>query len=94
MVEKEKEKEKDIGQIVRYLTSTFNQITARMERPFRGKTSGPNQTYLLQTDFAYLLNEVMQSPRCMLQKRIIECNEFLDQLSAELKELEASTKSE
>lgn len=78
MAEKEAPKEKDIGQIIRYLTSTFNQATARMERAARSKTEGPNETYRLQTEFAYLLNEVVQGPRCMVQKNITACNEYID----------------
>lgn len=84
MAEKEPQKEKDIGQIVRYLTSTFNQATARLERAFRGKTGGPNRAYILQTEFAYRLNELVQGPRCVLQRNIAECNDFIDQVVQEL----------
>ena len=80
MFEREVSKEKDVGQIVRYLTATFNQATAKMERPNRTKASGANATYKLQTEFAYLLNEVVQGPRSVLQKNITECNEFIDQV--------------
>jgi len=75
--------EKDIGQIVRYLSSTFNQATARLERAHRGK-NGPNYAYVLQTEFAYLLNEVVQGPRCVLQRNIAECNEFIDRVVQDL----------
>lgn len=71
-------KEKDIGQIIRYLTSTFNQATAHLDRPARSNTDGPNEAYRKQTEFAYLLNEVVQGPRCMLQKNITACNEYID----------------
>lgn len=78
-------KEKDVGQIVRYLTGTFNQVTSRLDRAARaGKPPVANRAYLLQRDFAYLINEVMQGPRCMLQKNITECNEYLDNLVQEL----------
>lgn len=89
MAEKEPQKEKDVGQIVRYLTSTFNQATAKLERPYRGKTTGPNRMYQLQVEFAYLLNEVTQGPRCILQKNITECNEFIDQVVQDLNREEA-----
>ena len=78
--EKEAPKEKDVAQIVRYLCATFNQVTAHLERPFRGSTTGPNEAYLLQREFAYLLNEVMQGPNCLLQKNIEACNNFIDEL--------------
>lgn len=80
MAEKEAPKEKDVGQIIRYLTATFNQATSRLERPFRSKVGNANESYKLQTEFAYLLNEVAQGPRCVLQRNITLCNEFIDQL--------------
>lgn len=85
MAERENTKEKDIGQIVRYLTATFNQATSKIERAARvGKPPVANRAYLLQREFAYLLNEVQQGPRCMLQKNIAECNEFLDRTIQDL----------
>ncbi len=86
MAEKEAPKEKDVGQIVRYLVSTFNQATSRLERAFRSKTSGPNRAYVLQTEFAYLLNEVVQGPRCILQKNIAACNDYIDNVIHTLNE--------
>lgn len=83
MVERES-REKDVGQIVRYLTTTFNQATSKLERPFRTSHSGPNLSYRLQTEFAYLLNELTQGPRCMLQKHITDCNEFIDSVVQDL----------
>jgi hypothetical protein len=94
MAEKEAPKEKDVGQIVRYLVSTFNQATSRLERAFRSKTAGPNRAYYLQTEFAYLLNEVVQGPRCILQKNISACNDYIDgtvqMLNEEAQQAEAS----
>lgn len=86
MADKEPPKEKDVGQIVRYLTSAFNQTTSRLDRPFRGKSNGPNRLYVLQTEFAYLLNEVVQGPRCIMQKNIAACNDFIDQTNQMLTE--------
>lgn len=81
---KEAQKEKDVGQIVRYLTHTFNQATAKMERPWRNQKTGEmNALYIMQTEFAYLLNEIAQSPRCLMQKAIAECNNFIDQAITE-----------
>lgn len=74
---------KDINQIVRYLTNTFNAVTAGLERPARVKLI-PNRTYELQSEFAYRLNEVMQGPRSLLQRNIADCNEFIDQVMQEL----------
>lgn len=88
MAEKEVQKEKDVSQIVRYLTTTLNQAMSGMERPFRGKKAGPNEAYIIQTEFAFLLNDVMQGPRCMLQKHIADCNEFIDQVVQELAKAE------
>jgi len=71
--------EKDISQIIRYLSNTLNQVTAGLEKPVRG-----NAQYIIQTEFAYLLNEIMQGPKCLLQKHIADCNEFIDQVIQEL----------
>lgn len=78
MFEKDTQKERDVGPIIRYLTNTFNQATANMERPARHKLTGPNQLYIMQTEFAYLLNEVVQGPKCVMQKNITACNEYID----------------
>lgn len=87
MAEREPQKEKDIGQIVRYLTSTFNQLISKLERPVRTKTGDMNEAYVLTREFAYLLNEVVQGPRCILQKNITDCNNFLDELIQEMNSL-------
>lgn len=71
-------KERDVKQVVAHLTRTFNQATSKMERPFRGKKSGTNSLYRWQSEFAYLLNEVMQGPRALLPQNIIICNEYID----------------
>jgi hypothetical protein len=70
---------KDINQIVRYLTSTFNAVTSSLDKANRGKV-GPNQLYKLQSEFAYRLNEVMQGSRSLLQRNITECNEYIDEV--------------
>jgi len=72
-----KPKEKDVSQVVRYLTNTFKTVTAGLEPASRTK-DGANKTYRLQSDFAYLINEITQGPSCMVQKYITDCNEFLD----------------
>ena len=89
MAEKEVvQKEKDVSQIVRYLTSTLNQAMQGLDRPVRTDKNGPNNSYIIQVEFAHLLNDVMQGPRCMLQKYIAECNEFIDQVVQEVAKAE------
>lgn len=83
-------KEKDVGQIVRYLTSTFNQATSKLERATRNKAGVANRAYKLQTEFAYLLNEVVQGPRCVLQRNITQCNDFIDRTVQSLQRDEAT----
>jgi hypothetical protein len=79
----ERPKERDVDSIVRYLTTTFNSATSKMEKPFRNsKTGESNATYKFQTEFAFRLNEVMQGPRGVLQKNIAECNAFIDEVLA------------
>lgn len=80
----ERPKERDVDSIVRYLTTTFNTATSKMEKPFRNsKTGESNQAYKFQTEFAFRLNEVMQGPRGVLQKNIAECNGFIDEVMQE-----------
>lgn len=79
MAEKrEAPKEKDVGQIIRYLTNTFAQVTKGQENAFRSDAKGPNRMYLWERDFAYLINELTLGPRCMLQTNIAECNNYID----------------
>lgn len=88
------EREKDVGQIVRYLTTTFNTATAKMERPFRPAFRGPpNQLYRWQTEFAYRLHEVMVGPRAILQFNIAKCNEFIDEVVQALDQQQDQPKS-
>lgn len=79
MAVREPAKEKDISQIVRFLTNTFNQATANLERATRKPTGETNVLYKMQTEFAYLLNEVAMCPACVVQKHIAACNEYIDE---------------
>lgn len=94
MAEKEHAKEKDVDQVVRYLTTTFNKAKLGLDRAFRGKTVGPNEAYVMETEFAYLVNEVMQGPRCLLQKNIALCNDFIDQVVTLLTERRAAAEKQ
>lgn len=84
MADKPVVKEKDVGQIIRYLTNTFNQATKGQEAATRSKTKGVNRQYQWETEFAYLLNELTLGPRCVLQKNIADCNNFIDSVVTEL----------
>lgn len=89
--------QKDIERVIAYLTHTYNKATAPLERAFRGKNIGPNMAYLMDTEMAYLINEIQRGPRSMVQTAIANCNEFLDQVIQEVdswkkqKEAETST---
>jgi hypothetical protein len=71
---------KDITSIVRYLVKTFNLACSSLERAARTEKGGANRAYLLQTEFAYKLNEVMMCHPSILQKNIADCNEFIDEV--------------
>lgn len=72
-------KTRDIAQVVRYLTKTFNTATAKLERASRvGKPPTSNTAYIMQSEFACLLNELMQAPPCVQPKWIADCNEYID----------------
>ncbi len=71
---------RDISQIVRYLNNTFNTVTYDMEKPSYNTTRGANNTYKMQTEFAYLIHEVMIGAPALLQKHISACNEYIDNI--------------
>lgn len=84
-------KEKDVTAAVRKHVAIFNTATSKMDRPFRGKNAGPNELYLLQREFAYLLNDIMQAPRALQQACIEKSSQFLDDLMQRLQVAEAET---
>ena len=86
--------EKDVDQVVRYLTSTFNRARAGLPRAQRDQNSGANDTYIMETEFAFRLNEVMQGPRSTLQHSITLCNEFIDETMIYVNKQKASTENQ
>lgn len=80
VAEKPETKEKDVGQIIRYLTNTFKQATRGQDAANRTNEKGANRQYTWETEFAYLTNELTLGPRCVLQKNIAECNNFIDEV--------------
>lgn len=67
------------NQVIRHLTASFNSATNHMERAARTK-NGPNQTYKLQVEFAYHINEIAVGPKYCLPANIAKCNEFIDSI--------------
>lgn len=70
-------KERNVEQVVRFLTHTFEKAIGPLDRAARTK-NGPNLAYRLQTEFAYRINEVQQGPKCMLQYNITSVNQYID----------------
>lgn len=77
-------KEKDINAIVNHLSAVFNNSISKLPRAFRTPSGEANKAYKLETEFAYLLNELMQGPRALQQKNITEINDFIDRTVSEL----------
>ncbi len=75
---------KDVDKIIRYLSNMFNMITKNLDRPVWSTSTGANETYALQTEFAYLIHEITMCAPCVMQKHISACNEFIDNLSHKL----------
>lgn len=75
---------KDIEKIVRYLSNTFNTVIKDLEKPSWNYVRGANEAYTLQTEFAYLINEIMMCPPVIVQKHISACNEFIDEVFQKL----------
>lgn len=70
--------QKNSEQIVAHLTRIFNRVVSQLERPNR-PTNGPaNVTYKLQTEFAYIINEIMMQPQAAIQPWIAKANECID----------------
>ncbi len=77
MAEKPSQQTRDLSQVIKYLTTTFNNLTSKLEKP--GWTNiGPNQTYVFQSEFAYLIHEITMGAPCMIQKNIGACNDYID----------------
>lgn len=70
---------RDHSGVVRYLVNTFDQVTQNVPRAKRD-ASGPNNLYRWQTEFAYLLHEVVMGPPAVMQKNIAACNAFIDRV--------------
>lgn len=75
---------RDVNQVIRYLTHTFNMATSSLDKANNNINTGPNQLYQYQTEFAYRLNEVTLGPPSLLPKHIAECNEYIDEVMQEL----------
>lgn len=86
MADREPQKERDVGQIVRYLVSTYQKAVHGQDRAVRTQRAGPNQAYLWEREFAYRLNEIVQGPKCMIQPNIMACNEFIDTVIGHIKQ--------
>lgn len=86
MADKPNTPTKDVSQILRFLTNTFNTVTSSLPRA--SNTNGRmNVAYRLQTEFAYLLNEIVMGPPCMFQRNIGICNEYTDYIMSNLESL-------
>ncbi len=75
---------KDVDKIVRYLSNTFNMVTKELDKAIWTTVKGANEAYTMQTEFAYLINEIMLCAPCVIQKNISACNEFIDSVAAKL----------
>lgn len=75
---------KDIDKIVRYLSNTFNTVIKDLEKASWTTAKGANEAYVLQTEFAYHIHEIMMCAPCVVQKNISACNEFIDQVIQKL----------
>lgn len=80
----------DRAKCVRHLKYMFTSVTKDLPRPNRVVTnretyaSKANLAYTLQTDFAYHINEIDQSPESIVHQAIKACNEFLDRAIAQV----------
>lgn len=69
----------NVEKTVGHLCSTFSRVLHGLDRSFRGKNTGPNLAYRLETEFAYRIHEVQVGPRVLLPENIAHCNSFIDE---------------
>ncbi len=92
----------NVDKVVRYLNSAFAKATQGMGKAIAGnKKTGtaPTELYLLQVNFAYLIDGIQRDPNYIVPKIISEANEFIDQIyqkreaAAEAKKVAKAKKS-
>lgn len=78
-------KVQDPNDVARRLTHTFNKVTSALPRAARDpKTKERNRLYIMQTEFAYRLNELTLCGPGAMQYNIARCNEYIDQVMQEI----------
>ncbi len=70
--------------VIHYLTRKFDSKVSQWEAP-RSRTTQSggfekNASYTAQTEFMYLINEVMMGPPCMVQRNVTTCEDFINSL--------------
>ena len=80
---KTEQKEINVEQVVRYLSYTFDKATQGMGKASRYKDPDTKKivktdAYLYQVDFCYLIDEIQNGPKCLIQKAISDCNELIE----------------
>lgn len=61
-----------VRELVRDLSKQFSEATKGLPDAARG-----NQSYQLQSDFAWYIHEITSGPACMVYEQVNQCKEFI-----------------
>jgi hypothetical protein len=94
MAEQQSPSDVMIEKSVRYLSAQFAKATAGMGKAVRATKNAPaTDLYLLQVDFAHMIDEIQRGPKYFAPKVISECNEFLDAIWQKREAMAAAAKA-
>lgn len=72
-----------VDKVVRYLNNAFSKATVGMGKALAAnKRTNAKATplYLLQVEFAHMIDEIQRGPNYIVPKTISEANEFIDKI--------------
>ena len=80
----------ELRRIEKFLWVSYQRAQQKLNlpRPARDSNNQTNESYRMDVEFAYLLNEVTQGPQVMLQTSIGMCNQYIDDILMRVKALE------
>lgn len=88
---------RNINQVVAHLSRVFNASLNKLPKAVYTKEHGSNFTYRKQSEFAYILNEIIMQPPAAQQIFITQANEFIGktmlEAQAEVAKLENNTQA-
>lgn len=78
------EKSINVSMVVSYLTNSFQKAmsSSGLKKAVRdSQTKVVNEAYKLESDFAYLIDDIVRGPTCLLTHHIAKANEFISSIN-------------